>query len=216
MKLQPTLKKLRRQLYGLRSFIPGWRRRHELELMVGPLGYWDELQAYQFRVVTHLGLLPHHSLLDIGCGPLQGGIAFIRYLEPGRYIGVDPNPIAIEAGREEISRHGLSGKNPRLLVSRDFGDGQLAASTFDFIWMSQILYYFDEGTMHQLFAVVRRRLRHTGLMAVTFWDPRVIEASCAPRIRLSIRLSHSTLSRGSMACRWSQTEPCTLSATRNV
>ena len=139
--------------------------------MVGPLGYWDELQAYQFRVVTHLGLLPHHSLLDIGCGPLQGGIAFIRYLEPGRYIGVDPNPIAIEAGREEISRHGLSGKNPRLLVSRDFGDGQLAASTFDFIWMSQILYYFDEGTMHQLFAVVRRRLRHTGLMAGDILGP---------------------------------------------
>jgi SAM-dependent methyltransferase len=171
MNLQRTLKNFRRQLYGLRAFVPGGQRRHKLEAMVGPLGFWDQLQRYQLQAVTHLGLRPHHFLLDIGCGPLQGGIAFIRYLQPGRYVGVDTNPVAIETGREEISRHGLTGKIPRLLVSRSFGDDQLADSTFDFIWMSQVLYYFDERTMHQLFEMVHHRLRHTGIMAGDILGP---------------------------------------------
>jgi SAM-dependent methyltransferase len=139
--------------------------------MVGPVGFWDQLQKYQLQVTTHLGLRPQDSLLDIGCGPLQGGIAFIRYLEPGRYVGVDQNPDAIEIGHDEVIRHRLTGKNPRLLVSRSFGDDQLAASNFDFIWMSQVLYYFDERTMHQLFDMVRRRLRHTGIMAGDILGP---------------------------------------------
>ena len=169
--VKPALKRLRRRLYGLRSFVPGWRRRHALEKMVGPLGFWDQLQKYQLQAVTQLGLQPHHFLLDIGCGPLQGGAAFIRYLESGHYVGVDQNPAAIATGYEEISRHGLAGKSPRLLVSRNFGDDQPATSTFDFIWMSQILYYFDEPTMHRLFAIVRRRLRATGIMAGDILGP---------------------------------------------
>jgi SAM-dependent methyltransferase len=169
--VQRALKKLRRQLYGLRSFVPGWRRRHKLEAMVGPLGFWDQLQKYQLQATIHLGLQPHHLLLDIGCGPLQGGIAFIRYLEPGRYVGVDHSPVAIETGHEEVSRHRLTGKNPLLLVSRSFGDDQLAASDFDFMWTSQVLYYFDERTMHQLFEMVHRRLRHTGIMAGDILGP---------------------------------------------
>jgi SAM-dependent methyltransferase len=171
MNVKRTLKKFRRQLYGLRAFVPGWRRRHKLEAMVGPVGFWDQLQRYQLQAVTHLGLQPHHFLLDIGCGPLQGGIPFIRYLQPGQYVGVDQNPVAIETGREEISRHGLTGKLPRLLVSRHFGDDQLAASTFDFIWMSQVLYYFNEPTMHQLLEMVCRRLRPAGIMAGDILGP---------------------------------------------
>jgi SAM-dependent methyltransferase len=171
MNVRSTLKKLRRRLYGLRSLVPGWRRRHKLESMVGPLGFWDQLQRYQLQAVTQLGLRPDHYLLDIGCGPLQGGLAFIRYLEPGRYVGVDQNHHAIEIGAEEISRHGLTGKNPRLWVSGSFGDDRLGASTFDFIWMSQVLYYFDEPGMHQVFEMVRRRLRQTGVMAGDILGP---------------------------------------------
>jgi cyclopropane fatty-acyl-phospholipid synthase-like methyltransferase len=76
----------------LRTFVPGWRRRHKLESLLGPLGFWDQLQNYQLQAVVQLGLQPEHSLLDIGCGPLQGGIAFIRYLQADRYVGVDHNP----------------------------------------------------------------------------------------------------------------------------
>lgn len=171
MKVRPKLKKLRRHLYGMRSLVPGLRRRHRLEAMVGPLGYWRQLQEYHLQAVTRLGLQPHHSFLDIGCGPLQGGIAFVRYLEPGRYVGIDQNPLAIQAAHEEISRHRLGQKNPRLIVSHEFGDDRLGAATFDFIWMSQVLYYFDQRKMHSLFEMAGRRLQRHGTMAGDILGP---------------------------------------------
>jgi SAM-dependent methyltransferase len=166
-----TLRRWRRRLYGLRSLVPGWRRRHQLEAMVGPLGFWNQLQHYQLRVVTALGLRPEHSMLDIGCGPLQGGIAFIRYLNQGCYVGVDQNRAAIEIGREEVSRLKLGEKAPRLIMSQAFGDDQLGSADFKFIWLSQIFYYFDEKTGNNLFAMVQRRLHGDGVMAADILGP---------------------------------------------
>lgn len=166
-----TLRRWRRRLYSLRSLVPGWRRRHQLEVMVGPLGFWNQLQDYQLRVVTGLGLRPDHSMLDIGCGPLQGGIAFIRYLNAGRYVGVDHNPAAIEVGRQEVSRLKLAEKAPRLIVSQALGDDQLGAGDFEFIWLSQILYYFDKRKVDNLFAMAERRLHPDGVMAADILGP---------------------------------------------
>ena len=171
MDVERTLRQLRRTLYGLRAFVPGWRRRHKLEAMVGPLGFWNKLQSYQLGAATELGLRPFSTLLDLGCGPLQGGIAFIRYLAAEHYTGVDQNPEAIEIGHEEISRLALAEKKPRLLVSRSFGDEELGSSSFDFIWISQVLYYFDEPTLNRLFEMVRRRLEPAGIMAGDILGP---------------------------------------------
>jgi SAM-dependent methyltransferase len=166
-----TLKRWRRKIYGLRSFVPVLRRRHQLEAMVGPLGFWNQLQDYQLRVVRELGLRPEDSLLDIGCGPLQGGIAFIRYLNYGCYVGVDHNRAAIDIGRQEISRLRLGEKKPRLIVSHVFGDEQLGSAEFKFIWLSQIFYYFDEPTVLGLFEMAARRLHPDGVMAADIFGP---------------------------------------------
>jgi SAM-dependent methyltransferase len=139
--------------------------------MVGPLGFWNKLQSYQLQTAVRLGLRPNSALLDLGCGPLQGGIGFIRYLDAGGYTGVDHNPEAIQIGQEEFSRLKLLEKKPRLLISRSFGDEELGSSCFDFIWMSQVLYYFDEPTMHRLFEMVRRRLQPGGIMAGDILGP---------------------------------------------
>jgi SAM-dependent methyltransferase len=166
-----ALRRWRRKIYGLRSLVPGWRRRHQLEAMVGPLGFWKQLQNYQLRVVRDLGLRPEDSMLDIGCGPLQGGIAFIRYLHPGLYVGVDHNRAAIEVGREEVSRLRLAEKAPRLIVSQAFGDEQLGSAEFKFIWLSQIFYYFDEQKVLSLFEMAGRRLHPDGIMAADILGP---------------------------------------------
>ena len=44
------------------------------ERLVGPLGIWPHLQQYQFNALTRLGLKPHHSIVDIGCGPITVGL----------------------------------------------------------------------------------------------------------------------------------------------
>lgn len=166
-----SIRMLRRRLYGLRAYIPGLRHRHRLEALVGPLGYWHALQRYQFRALTELGLHPNDTLLDIGCGPLQGGIAFIRYLAPSCYYGVDQKPAALWAGYDEVTRQRLWRKRPYLRYSRCFGDDELGDIQFDFIWLSQILYYFDEDVLHGLFEMASRRLKPGGILAGDILGP---------------------------------------------
>jgi SAM-dependent methyltransferase len=152
----------RRELYGLRAFVPGLRERHRLEAMVGPLGYWNQLRRYHLRLLCANGLRPGHTLLDIGCGPLQGGIAFIRYLNRGGYTGIDIDPVRVDTARSQIAQHKLAGKEPRVFVSSSFGDDELEDSTFDYVWASQILYYFGAAAMARLFAMTQRRLKRDG------------------------------------------------------
>jgi len=144
------LKGLRRNIYGLRRFIPWMRERHLLEDMVGPLGFWNELQAYQLNTLKLNGLKPEHNLLDIGCGPLQGGIAFIKYLNKNNYYGIDINQESIVAGISQIKKFKLEYKNPFLSSSNSFGREKLKDIKFNFIWASQILYYFDDDKLKDL------------------------------------------------------------------
>lgn len=156
------LMKLRRSLFGLRAYVPSLRERHRLEAMVGPLGFWDKLQRYQLNVLQQNGMKPEHTLMDIGCGPLQGGVAFIKYLDASHYVGIDRDPVRLQAAHSQIADHDLAAKRPKLILSSDFGASELDGATFDFMWASQILYYFDESKMTQLLAMVANRLSRNG------------------------------------------------------
>jgi hypothetical protein len=93
---------------------------------------WDALGKLQFDFLVDQGLQPHHYLLDVGCGPLRGGVNFIRYLEPGRYFGVDRQQALLEAGRDvEIPRAGLAHKRPVLTVMENF-DFERLGQEFDY------------------------------------------------------------------------------------
>lgn len=79
--------------------------------MIG--GMWDELGALQHDFLIARGLKPHHNVIDIGCGSLRGGVPLARYLEAGRYYGIDISPELLQAGLErEIAPAGLSDKLP--------------------------------------------------------------------------------------------------------
>lgn len=149
-KLMRNLKGLRRNVYGLRQFIPGLREIHKLEQMVGPLGYWKELQAYQLNTLISNGLKPEHRLLDIGCGPLQGGIAFIKYLEKNNYFGIDIRQENLNAGIGQIKKYKLDYKKPYVTLSQSFGKQELNGTKFNFVWASQVLYYFDDQKIGSL------------------------------------------------------------------
>ncbi len=146
----------------LARVLPSLREKRRLERMVGPVGVWDELQAYQIGCLRAFGLRPEHHLLDIGCGPLQGGVAFLRYLGPGAYVGVDVSEAAIAEARRLVAKEGLAERRPELHVASDFGREALGERRFDFIWASQILYHLDEVQLDALFAEVARRLRPGG------------------------------------------------------
>jgi len=151
-------KHLRRISHNLRKLNPLTKDRHQMEVLSGPVGYSEEIGDYQLRFLKSLGLEPHHTLLDIGCGPLVGGIKFIDYLEKGNYYGVDTNDDAIATGLIHIIKHDLLKKNSVLILSHSFGNDELRELKFDFILASQILYHLDESLIDMLFRQLRKRM----------------------------------------------------------
>ncbi len=174
-KLIRNLKRIRRNFYGLRIYIPWLKEMHILEEMVGPLGYWDELQSYQLNTLKSFGLKPEHKLLDIGCGPLQGGIAFIKYLNDNCYYGVDIDEKRLIAGLNQIKKFNLEEKQPKVLLSNTFGRAELKGLKFDFIWASQILYYFDEDKMKEVMSWLSIALKEDGKFLADIIGPEHYE-----------------------------------------
>jgi len=86
-------------------------------------GMWDEIGHLQRDFLIAEGLLPTHTLLDVGCGALRGGVKLISYLDPGNYWGIDKNPLLLEVGWSvELADTGLTGRQPReqLVGLQDF------------------------------------------------------------------------------------------------
>lgn len=169
------MKRLRRLAYASRLLVPGLREQHRIEVMVGPLGVWNVCREYQIGCLRRLGLQPHHHLADIGCGPLQGGVAFIRYLDPGGYVGIDINPEKLDAAYRQIGIHGLSRKKPTLLLSESFGAEELGARVLDYFWVSQILYWFDADDVRRLLKVVREHSHEGSVFYGDFLGPEHYE-----------------------------------------
>ncbi len=98
---------------------------------------WDARGTYQLALLRHLGLEPHHRLIDFGCGPLRSGRYFIRYLESGRYRGYDFNADFIAIARDIVAGDSeLRDKEPELTLSKEFLEFERPA---DFILLFSVL-----------------------------------------------------------------------------
>ena len=87
---------------------------------VGPPDEYDLVAAMGFSLLTCLGLRQHHHLLDIGCGSLRIGRLLIPYLDPGHYVGIEPNRWLVKEGiKKEVGRDQVRLKRPRFF----FADG---------------------------------------------------------------------------------------------
>ncbi|MFO1539759.1 MAG: hypothetical protein ACKOTZ_04830 [Chloroflexota bacterium] len=84
-------------------------------------GHWDEIGRLQLAFMREEGLRPDHTLLDIACGSLRGGVHFIPYLEPGHYLWLDRERRLIELGCEqELGAALVAERRPEFVVSDRF------------------------------------------------------------------------------------------------
>lgn len=149
-----------RVTYAARRRIdPTLKIKHRRERLVGPIGFWEQLQAYQFGFLRSHGLEPHHSVLDIGCGPLQGGLKSIEYLDPGCYVGMDVNTEPLTEGYKQIIESDLAHKNPRLVRTDSFGEKEMGPRKFEYLWASQVLYHLSRENIETLLDAVSRRMK---------------------------------------------------------
>lgn len=83
-------------------------------------GLWHEIGGLQMDFLKSAGLLPHHTLLDIGCGSLSLGVQAAAFLDAENYWGTDLNDALLSAGHEqEIIPAGLAARLPRTNLVTD-------------------------------------------------------------------------------------------------
>lgn len=84
-------------------------------------GMWEEIGQLQFNFLVAQGLKPEHTLLDIACGSLRGGVHFINYLNVGNYLGLDKEQELINRGIEqELGKDEQAEMQPEFVISDGF------------------------------------------------------------------------------------------------
>jgi SAM-dependent methyltransferase len=146
-------------------FTPDWHRH-----TIGNIPLWEHLGTLQFDYLVDHGLLPEHYLLDVGCGPLRGGVKFIPYLEPGHYFGVDKNASQIEETRRlEIPRNNLAPFRPTVVVMEDFGFERLNQQ-FDFAIAQSVFTHLPLNSIVRCLVNMGRVLKDGGKFYATFYE----------------------------------------------
>lgn len=134
--------------------------------LVGPADLWEMKRRFQIDFLRGAGLLPHHRLLDLGCGTLRGGIPLIEYLAPGHYAGVEVRAEVLDEGRRELAESGLAAKAPLLVHSSRLADLDLGR-TFDVVWCFAVLIHMDDRILDEAAGAVARHLAPEGVLYAT-------------------------------------------------
>ena len=132
-------------------------------------GLWEEMGQLQFDFLKEKGLEPHHSLLDVGCGCLRGGLLFIDYLDRGKYFGLDVNSSLIVAAEIEVAEAGLDDKQPHLLVDDQFRFDRFQEE-FDYMVSVSVFTHLPANTIIRCLVRAREALKPQGVYYATFFQ----------------------------------------------
>jgi SAM-dependent methyltransferase len=135
-------------------------------------GLWDEIGRLQIDFLRAQGLRPGDTLLDVGCGSLRGGVHFVRFLEPGRYYGIDKDAELIRAGVEiELPRAGLAGRlDPDHLLVNDAFEGARFGVAFDVAWAQSLFTHLPAPDIRLCLERTARCVRTGGRFYATFFE----------------------------------------------
>jgi SAM-dependent methyltransferase len=127
----------------------------------------------QLELLRMNGLHPSAQVLEIGCGCLVAGLPIIRFLDAGRYVGIEPNQWLIDAAVEHLpnTRELFQQKQPVFLNRSDFDASELGRK-FDFIISHSILSHAAHWQCPQFLAGVAKVLAPAGvaLVSIRFYD----------------------------------------------
>ncbi len=136
---------------------------------VGPPGCYDLAGAWQFALLSALGLREEHYLADIGCGSLRGGRLFITYLLPGRYFGLEPQRWLVEQGLErELGSDIVRVKQPTFRYADDYGLGEFGQK-FDFLLAQSIFSHAPPEQIRRCLAEAAKVMHDGSIFAATFY-----------------------------------------------
>ncbi|HEY3402069.1 MAG TPA: class I SAM-dependent methyltransferase [Ohtaekwangia sp.] len=132
-------------------------------ILVGLPKAYEQKQKFQIDFLKHVGLLPTHSFIDIGCGVLRGGIPVIRFLNTGNYVGLDVNQEALQIAKEELKNQSLEDKAPHLIhVNKALIQLDIPFKA-DRIWAFSVLIHMTDEHVMDCLAFVSRNISPGGI-----------------------------------------------------
>jgi SAM-dependent methyltransferase len=128
---------------------------------------WETRGAFQLFFLKQMGLQSSHRFLDIGCGPIRGGMHVMRYLDAGLYHGIDYNKDFIEAARGLVAGDPLlAEKKPVLQADNDFGFSVMRGE-FDHSLAFSVLNHCNDDQKSFFFRGLHRKLAVDGACYIT-------------------------------------------------
>jgi SAM-dependent methyltransferase len=131
-------------------------------------GSWDEMGRLQLEFLVAQGLRPAHTLLDVGCGGLRGGVHFVRYLDPGHYVGMDKNAAFLKAGEGELRLAGIADRGATLVQDEAFAFGRLGRR-FDFAFAQSLFTHLPVNAIMRCLGEMQAALVPGGRFYATFF-----------------------------------------------
>ncbi|HWA89886.1 MAG TPA: class I SAM-dependent methyltransferase [Rhizomicrobium sp.] len=130
--------------------------------------WWEAGRTNFERYLKLLPIRPDSKLVDYGCGSLRIGAHFIRYLDPGRYFGLDITTGLIDAGKEIIGGAMLAGKQPLFGAIEEEALAKAVAFGADFVCSTAVCYHVHPDEAPVYFGNLARLTAKTG--ATLFFD----------------------------------------------
>ncbi len=142
------------------------------------------------------GCKPEHVVVDYGCGSLWIGEAFMDYLEPGNYIGLDVSDVFFAEALARMPADFVAMKRPALAVIGEESLRTVRERKPDFIFSTAVLLHVPPGELGSHFRdVVSLTAPHTRI-EIGHW-PRFRTVWSPPRSwrhsRYSIRAALAPL-----------------------
>lgn len=132
----------------------------------GGAAQWQRRGEFQLALLRHLGLRASSEVLDVGCGPLRGGLPIIGFVGARHYRGVDANASLVAAAHFELARAGLAEATDRVTVLHDFALATLAAR-YDVILCFSVLNHCAQEERSRFFAEVPAVMAPASIVVVT-------------------------------------------------
>ena len=147
---------------------------------------WMSTGDADLRVAVALGLKPHHSFYEFGCGDFRAGNRFIRYLESGKYAANDASGERIKYGetclKQILGEEMLRQKAPQFFVNVDNSFDWLKGRKFDFLWASAVLPHMPEHDIADSFDNLRKAMHDGSVFLFTYSEASIDEFRVFPRL----------------------------------
>lgn len=135
---------------------------------VGPPEDYDLISAMVFNLLTCCGLRQHHRVLDIGCGSLRVGRLLIPYLNPGNYVGVEPNKWLVDDGIiNEVGEDLIRKKEPLFSINSSLSEFS-ASLNLDYAIAQSIFSHCSKNLIRDWLKQASSHLKDSGALFATF------------------------------------------------